>query len=103
MEWLKSVHFYRKVPRDLTEATLAGGTISLLSSIVMAYLFISNFSAPCHVGSRARTAGQRGPRGWLAEAGRSSGQPEAWPDLERSLRRCRWPEPEPACFRRRRT
>ena len=46
MEWLKSVHFYRKVPRDLTEATLAGGTISLLSSIVMAYLFISNFSAP---------------------------------------------------------
>jgi len=45
MEWLKSVHFYRKVPRDLTEATLAGGTISLLSSIVMAYLFISNFSA----------------------------------------------------------
>uniref|UniRef100_A0A7S0LRI5 Thioredoxin domain-containing protein n=1 Tax=Coccolithus braarudii TaxID=221442 RepID=A0A7S0LRI5_9EUKA len=44
MEWLKSVHFYRKVPRDLTEATLAGGTISLLSSIVMAYLFITNFS-----------------------------------------------------------
>ena len=50
MEWLKSVHFYRKVPRDLTEATLAGGTISLISSIVMAYLFISNFSAAawCH-------------------------------------------------------
>jgi thiol-disulfide isomerase/thioredoxin len=45
MEWLKSVHFYRKVPRDLTEATLAGGTISLISSMVMAYLFISNFSA----------------------------------------------------------
>ena len=48
MEWLKSVHFYRKVPRDLTEATLAGGTISLISSIVMAYLFISNFSAEPH-------------------------------------------------------
>jgi hypothetical protein len=45
MEWLKSVHFYRKVPRDLTEATLAGGTISLISSVVMAYLFITNFSA----------------------------------------------------------
>jgi len=44
MEWLKSVHFYRKVPRDLTEATLAGGTISLISSLVMAYLFITNFS-----------------------------------------------------------
>jgi len=45
MDWLKNVHFYRKVPRDLTEATLAGGTISLISSIVMAYLFITNFSA----------------------------------------------------------
>ena len=43
MEWLKSVHFYRKVPADLTEATLAGGTISLLSSLAMAYLFVSNF------------------------------------------------------------
>ena len=78
MEWLKSVHFYRKVPRDLTEATLAGGTISLLSSIVMAYLFISNFSAPVLSEARACMAGQRGPKacpskdcsGWprLAEA-----------------------------------
>jgi len=45
MDWLKSVHFYRKVPRDLTEATLAGGTLSLISSIVMAYLFFTNFAA----------------------------------------------------------
>ena len=34
MEWLKAVHFYRKVPKDLSEATLAGGTISLISSVV---------------------------------------------------------------------
>ena len=26
-DFLKSVHFYRKVPKDLTEATLTGGTI----------------------------------------------------------------------------
>jgi len=45
MEWLRSVHFYRKVPRDLTEATMAGGTLSLISSLVMAYLFCSNFLA----------------------------------------------------------
>lgn len=32
----------RKVPRDLTEATLAGGGLSLISAIIMAYLFISN-------------------------------------------------------------
>ena len=42
---LKAVHFYRKVPHDLTEATLAGGTISLLSSLIMAYLFITSFSS----------------------------------------------------------
>ena len=30
MDWLKSVHFYRKVPIDLTEATISGGAISLL-------------------------------------------------------------------------
>ena len=45
MDWLRSVHFYRKVPSDLTEATMTGGTISLLSSLVMAYLFCSNFLA----------------------------------------------------------
>ena len=99
-EWLKSVHFYRKVPRDLTEATLAGGTISLLSSIVMAYLFISNFSAP--------VLSEAGPA-WPASAAqaadrpRRSGQPEAWPRVESRLRRASWPEPEPAYFRLRRT
>lgn len=45
MDWLKSVHFYRKVPSDLTEATLAGGTLSLLALIAMAYLFFSNVAA----------------------------------------------------------
>ena len=45
MDWLRNVHFYRKVPRDLTEATLTGGTLSLISSLVMAYLFCSNFLA----------------------------------------------------------
>ena len=34
-----------KVPRDLTEATLSGGTLSLISSIVMAYLFFTNFAS----------------------------------------------------------
>ena len=33
------------MPADLTEATLTGGTISLISSLVMAYLFCSNFLA----------------------------------------------------------
>ena len=85
MEWLKSVHFYRKVPRDLTEATLAGGTISLLSSIVMAYLFISNFSAPVlsEAGPAwpASAARARLARARLARVGRG------WPKLGASLGR----------------
>ncbi|KAG8464048.1 hypothetical protein KFE25_000216 [Diacronema lutheri] len=44
MDFLKDLHFFRKVPRDLTEATLAGGGLSLISTIIMAYLFISNIA-----------------------------------------------------------
>ena len=44
MDFLRSIHFYRKVPRDLTEATGTGGALSLLSSLLMAYLFCTNFS-----------------------------------------------------------
>ena len=41
-------------------------------------------------------AGQRGPSGWLAEAGRSSGEPEARSGAERGLRRASWPRSEPS-------
>ena len=41
--FLRGIHFYRKVPHDLTEATLTGGTISLASSLIMAYLFITKY------------------------------------------------------------
>ena len=49
--------------------------------------------------SEAYLAGQRGPSCRLAEAGRSSGQPEACSGADRGLRRASWPTPEPACFR----
>ena len=42
MGFLESVHLYRKVPADLTDATRFGGAMSLLCAGVMAYLFISN-------------------------------------------------------------
>ena len=45
MEFLRSVHFYRKIPKDLTEATTSGGLISLLSTLLMVYLFCSQFLA----------------------------------------------------------
>ncbi len=42
MGFLESVHLYRKVPADLTDATRFGGAMSLLCAGVMAYLFVSN-------------------------------------------------------------
>ena len=41
---LESLHLYRKIPRDLTDATASGGAISLVCAMVMAYLFISNIN-----------------------------------------------------------
>jgi len=41
---LESLHLYRKVPRDLTDATSVGGAISVVCAMVMAYLFVSNIS-----------------------------------------------------------
>ena len=96
MGWLKSVHFYRKVPRDLTEATLAGGTISLISSIVMAYLFISNFSAPALVRSSAciaRPARRSAGRGWPRLRGCLSRRLVSGPSAPERLS---WPEPQRA-------
>ena len=50
--FLRGIHFYRKVPHDLTEATLTGGTISLASSLIMAYLFITK----CELATRLSPA-----------------------------------------------
>ena len=37
---IRAMDFYRKIPRDLTEPTLAGGTMSLLSTIIMGVLLM---------------------------------------------------------------
>ena len=42
---LQSIHLYRKVPRDLTDATRTGGALSLACAGLMLYLFISNIAA----------------------------------------------------------
>jgi hypothetical protein len=36
---LKSVDFYRKIPRDLTEASLSGGGLSIIAAFFMMFLF----------------------------------------------------------------
>ncbi len=38
---LKSVDFYRKIPKDMTEGTVPGSVISLLASFVIALLLVS--------------------------------------------------------------
>jgi len=41
MDGLKRLHFYRKTPVDLTEATSTGGIVSMCALVIMSYLFIS--------------------------------------------------------------
>jgi len=36
---LKAIDFFRKIPTDLTEATLSGASISLIAAFVMTFLF----------------------------------------------------------------
>ncbi|KAG9144642.1 hypothetical protein Leryth_027154 [Lithospermum erythrorhizon] len=36
---LKSVDFYRKIPRDLTEASLSGAGLSIIAALSMMFLF----------------------------------------------------------------
>ncbi|KAJ8483615.1 hypothetical protein OPV22_016100 [Ensete ventricosum] len=43
---LKSVDFYRKIPRDLTEASLSGAGLSIIAAVAMMFLFgmeLSNY------------------------------------------------------------
>ena len=43
--FLEAVHLYRKVPKDLTDATASGGALSLACAALMLYLFVSNIAA----------------------------------------------------------
>ncbi|XWS11189.1 hypothetical protein CRYUN_Cryun38cG0062600 [Craigia yunnanensis] len=45
---IKSVDFYRKIPRDLTEASLSGAGLSIIAALAMIFLFgmeLSNYLA----------------------------------------------------------
>jgi len=46
---LKTVDVYRKVPKDLTEASIPGGVITIMCAIVLIVLFISEFWAYINV------------------------------------------------------
>ena len=61
---LKSVDFYKKIPTDLTEATLTGAWLSIAASIIMAMLLVL-VSGP----GAARPSGRFRGDGALAAAG----------------------------------
>lgn len=48
MQRLKSVDFYRKLPTDLTEATLSGAAISIATTVIILFLLgaVSMRTAP---------------------------------------------------------
>jgi hypothetical protein len=48
---IKKLDVYRKLPSDLTEPTAAGAIVSMVASIVMALLFISELSTYLSVGT----------------------------------------------------
>jgi hypothetical protein len=41
---LKSFDVYRKLPQDLTEATMSGAIVSITSTLIMLILFITEFN-----------------------------------------------------------
>lgn len=42
---LKSIDFYRKIPRDLTEASLSGAGLSIVAATTMIFLFIAELNS----------------------------------------------------------
>lgn len=42
---LKSLDVFRKLPSDLTEPTFSGALVSIISTIIMVTLFISELNA----------------------------------------------------------
>ena len=41
----KSVDFYRKIPKDMTEGTVPGSVISMFASVIIAMLLVSEISS----------------------------------------------------------
>ncbi|KAI8552761.1 hypothetical protein RHMOL_Rhmol06G0292500 [Rhododendron molle] len=53
MHKLKSVDFYRKIPRDLTEASLSGAGLSIIAALSMIFLFGMELSSYLKVSTAA--------------------------------------------------
>jgi len=45
MDKLASVHFFRRVPKDMTESTAHGGVVSIVGAVLMVLLFLNELSS----------------------------------------------------------
>ncbi|GFR46085.1 hypothetical protein Agub_g7570 [Astrephomene gubernaculifera] len=62
---LKAIDFFKKIPSDLTEATLTGAWISILAAVIMVFLFGAEFSAFLSTTSKTSLVVDRSPQNEL--------------------------------------
>ena len=58
---LRSVDFYKKIPSDLTEATLTGAWLSIAASVIMALLLVLELAAFLRVQTVSELVVDRSP------------------------------------------
>ena len=71
---LRAVDFYKKIPSDLTEATLTGAWLSVAASVVMALLLVLELSAFLRVQTMSELSIDRGPGDELLKVRRMEGE-----------------------------
>lgn len=62
---LRSIDFYKKIPNDLTEATLTGGSLSILAALFIAFLLIAEFKQYMSLETESHMVVDRSPHGEL--------------------------------------
>ena len=81
---VRSLHFYRKVPHDVTEATLAGGVMSVLAVLAMGTLAVQHISHFAEVALDTKVLGKLGIE-LPAEAGSESADSQLMASLKQFL------------------
>ncbi|KXZ55092.1 hypothetical protein GPECTOR_3g247 [Gonium pectorale] len=62
---LKAIDFFKKIPSDLTEATLTGAWLSIVAAIIMVCLFMAELSSFLSTTSKTQLLVDRSPRNEL--------------------------------------
>merc|ERR1712153_27128 len=68
MDKLASVHFFRRVPKDMTESTAHGGVVSIVGAVLMVLLFLNELSSYMTVDTSSKIVmDQNSDRQWAIE------------------------------------